>query len=270
MTTLAARRRHPAAALVVLLLALAVLGGGYAAFAPASQAEVRAATSTQVDEGRRLFTIGCSSCHGLNAEGENLADGTVLGPSLIGVGAAAVNFQVGTGRMPMAGPNAQAPRKKVAYTDEQIDQLAAFVASLAPGPAVPDPEAYDISGMTPEQIARGNALYKTNCASCHSASANGGALTQGKYAPTLIGVEPVHMYQAMLTGPQSMPVFSDETLTSEDKREIIAFVEQLGSEPNPGGLGIGRMGPVSEGLWAFVIGIGALLGFAVWIGAKSH
>ena len=266
MTALLAKRRHPLAPILVMGLALAALAALYALLSPSSQATTTTATSTQIEEGKQLFLVGCSSCHGLNAEGVVRDDGTVLGPSLIGVGAAAVDFQVATGRMPMARNNVQAPRKTPAYDEEQTAALAAYVASLAPGPAIPEPDQYD-----PAQgdIARGGVLYRTNCAQCHNTTGQGGALTLGKYAPKLTGVEPIHIYQAMLTGPQSMPVFSDAVLTSEDKRDIIAYLDNIESEPNPGGLGIGRIGPVSEGLWVWVIGLGVLIAAAAWIGARS-
>jgi ubiquinol-cytochrome c reductase cytochrome c subunit len=266
MTALAARRRHPLAGVVVLLLGLVLVGGLYAALAPESQAGVQTASSTQVEEGKDLFAIGCSSCHGLDGTGVTTDDGEQLGPSLVGVGAAAVDFQVGTGRMPDAGGTGQVPQKPVAYTDEQRAALAAYVATFGPGPAIPTPDQYD-----PAQgdVAGGGELFRTNCASCHNTSGQGGALTYGKYAPALTGVEPIHMYEAMLTGPQSMPVFGDPVLTPEDKRDIIAFLDSVQNEPNPGGLGIGRVGPVSEGLWAWVVGIGVLIGGAIWMGAKS-
>ena len=266
MTALLAKRRHPLAPLLVMGLALAALAALYALLSPSSQASTTTAQSTQIEEGKELFLVGCSSCHGLNAEGVIRDDGTVLGPSLIGVGAAAVDFQVATGRMPMARNNVQAPRKSVAYTEEQTAALASYVASLAPGPAIPEPDQYD---PTQGDVARGGALYRTNCAQCHNTTGQGGALTLGKYAPKLTGVEPVHVYQAMLTGPQSMPVFSDAVLTSEDKRDIIAYLDNVENQPNPGGLGIGRIGPVSEGLWVWLIGLGALIAVAAWLGARA-
>jgi len=269
VSAISARRRHPAAALAVLLLALFVFGGAYAVFAPESSADVQAASSTQVEEGQKLFAIGCATCHGLGGEGQVRDDGTNVGPSLIGVGAAAVDFQVGTGRMPLARPGAQAEEKEVAYTDEQIEQLAAFVASLAPGPEIPDDDALDTSDLSAGDVARGGELFRTNCASCHNTTGQGGALTFGKRAPNLTGVEPRHIYEAMITGPESMPVFNDNTLDSDEKRKIIAFLQSVQEQPNPGGLGIGRGGPVPEGLWAWLIGIGGLIGAAVWIGTKA-
>jgi ubiquinol-cytochrome c reductase cytochrome c subunit len=169
----------------------------------------------------------------------------------------------------MAAPGAQAEQKDVAYTDEQIEQLAAFVASLAPGPEIPDDDALDTSDLSAGDVARGGELFRTNCASCHNTTGQGGALTYGKNAPNLTGVEPRHIYEAMITGPESMPVFNDNTLDSDEKRKIIAFLQSVQEQPNPGGLGIGRGGPVPEGLWAWLIGIGGLIGAAVWIGTKA-
>src|SRR5256885_3318291 len=103
------------AALVVLPLALACTGGLYAAFAPASKAQAdETAQSLAIDEGKKLFSVGCASCHGTGGQG------TSDGPSLVGVGAAAVDFQVGTGRMPAQQPSSQISKKKVIYTQSAV------------------------------------------------------------------------------------------------------------------------------------------------------
>ena len=265
---LAARRRHRFAGLVVLLLGLVTVGSAYAALMPDAVAD-SSSRSQQIEEGRKLFAVGCASCHGLNAEGGTDGEGNLAGPSLIGVGAAAVDFQVGTGRMPAMQPGAQIPEKPPVYTQEEIDALAAYVASLAPGPAIPPAEAYDVSAATEEQIARGGELFRTNCTACHNFAGRGGALPNGKYAPSLMDSSPRHIYEAMLTGPQQMPVFSDQVLQPEDKRDIIAYIVALQEERDPGGFGLGRLGPVSEGLWGWLVGIGLLVAIAVWLGAKG-
>jgi ubiquinol-cytochrome c reductase cytochrome c subunit len=247
-----------------MLLGLMVTGGAYAVLSPA-QASDEAASQSTIEQGRALFLVGCASCHGKNGEGITTERGTQYGPPLAGVGAAAVDFQVGTGRMPMARPGVQAPKKDVLYTDEEIEALAAYVASLGAGPAIPEPEAYDTTDATNEQVVRGGEFFRTNCTACHNFAASGGALPGGKYAPSLIGVTPKHMYEAMLTGPQQMPVFSDDVLSSEEKRDIIAYVKSIEENPNYGGSAMGAYGPVSEGLFAWLVGIGSLVGFAVWI-----
>ncbi|MFC7912816.1 c-type cytochrome [Streptomyces sp. NPDC057386] len=264
MKKLSARRRHPLAAVVVLLLALAATGGLYAAFAPAGKAQAdEASQSLAIEEGKKLYTVDCASCHGTGGQG------TSDGPSLVGVGAAAVDFQVGTGRMPAAtSQGAQVPRKKNIYTQAQIDQLAAYIASLGAGPAVPTKEQYGPEGA---DIAKGGELFRTNCAQCHNFTGKGGALTEGKYAPSLEGVEPKHIYEAMQTGPQNMPSFPDTTMSEQNKKDIIAYLNAVNSSEteNPGGLELGGLGPVSEGLFAWIFGLGALIAVAVWVAART-
>ncbi|MDT0615609.1 cytochrome bc1 complex diheme cytochrome c subunit [Streptomyces lancefieldiae] len=263
MKKLSARRRHPLAALVVLLLALACTGGLYAAFAPASKAQAdETAQSLAIDEGKKLYAVGCASCHGTGGQG------TTDGPSLVGVGAAAVDFQVGTGRMPAQQPGAQVPRKKVIYSQAEIDQLAAYIASLGAGPAVPSEEKYGPEGA---DVAKGGELFRTNCAQCHNFTGKGGALTHGKFAPTLEDVDPKHIYEAMQTGPQNMPSFPDTTLSEQNKKDIIAYLDAVNGDETvePGGLNLGGLGPVSEGLFAWVFGLGALIAVAVWVAART-
>ncbi|HEX5018045.1 MAG TPA: cytochrome c, partial [Actinomycetes bacterium] len=251
--------------------ALAAVGGLYAFVSSSSEAEATApsASTTVIEEGHQLFLEGCSACHGLNADGGYQPDGSVAGPSLIGVGTAAVDFQVSTGRMPLANPGAQAQRKPPVYSEEEIAALAAFIGSLAPGPEIPEPEAYDTSGLTPEELALGGQLFRNNCASCHNFSGKGGALTSGKSAPSLIETEPRNIYNAMLTGPQNMPNFPDTTLRPEDKRAIIGYIEAIRETPNSGGIDTGRLGPVTEGLALWLLGLGALIAAAIWIGVKA-
>jgi ubiquinol-cytochrome c reductase cytochrome c subunit len=171
--------------------------------------------------------------------------------------------------MPAQQPGAQIPRKPPVYTAAEIEALAAYVASLGPGPAIPAQESYDISKVTDEQIARGGELFRTNCTACHNFAGKGGALPKGAYAPSLMGSTPKHIYEAMLTGPQQMPVFSDQVMTPEDKRDVIAYINALQTQKDPGGFGLGRLGPVTEGLWGWLVGIGLLVVVAVWIGAKG-
>jgi ubiquinol-cytochrome c reductase cytochrome c subunit len=265
---LSRKRRSPLAGLVVVLLGLLLTGGAYALLSPAS-AETSQADQSTVSQGRQLFLVGCSSCHGENGEGIVTSRGTQYGPPLAGVGAAAVDFQVGTGRMPMARPGAQAEKKKVVYNKDEIAALAAYVASLAPGPAVPEKSTYDTSGVDNDSIVKGGEFFRTNCTACHNFAAAGGALPGGKYAPSLSGVSNKHIYEALVTGPQQMPVFSDGVLKPSEKRDIIAYLNSVSKNPKYGGSSLGSYGPVSEGMFAWLLGIGACVGFAVWIASHS-
>jgi ubiquinol-cytochrome c reductase cytochrome c subunit len=260
---LSARRRHPLAAVVVLLLALAATGGLYAAFAPADKAQAdTTAQSLAIKEGQKLYTVGCASCHGTGGQG------TSDGPSLVGVGSASVDFQVGTGRMPAQQPGAQVPEKRNIYTQAEIDQLAAYVASLGAGPITPTEKQYSPEGA---DIAKGGELFRNNCAQCHNFTGEGGALTEGKYAPSLEGVSPKHLYEAMQTGPQNMPSFPDTTLSEQNKKDIIAYLDAVNGDDtvDPGGLSLGGLGPVSEGLFGWIFGLGGCIAVAVWVAART-
>jgi ubiquinol-cytochrome c reductase cytochrome c subunit len=260
---LSARRRHPLAVLVVLLLALAATGGLYATLAPAQKAQADSGSqSLEITEGKKLYDVGCSSCHGARGQGSK------IGPTLVGVGSAAVDFQVSTGRMPAQQNGAQIPRKKAIYNQKQIDQLAAYIASLGPGPSTPTKSQYSTAGAN---VAKGGELFRSNCSQCHNYAGKGGALTEGKFAPSLEGVSAKHLYEAMLTGPQNMPIFPDTTLTPQNKRDIAAYVHTVdsGQTKSPGGFSLGSLGPVTEGLFGWIFGLGALIVLAVWIAAHT-
>jgi ubiquinol-cytochrome c reductase cytochrome c subunit len=123
-------------------------------------------------------------------------------------------------------------------------------------------------GPVSEEIREGGEFFRTNCTACHNSVGAGGALPNGRYAPSLKGVSAKHIYEAMLTGPQQMPLFSDEVITPEDKRNVIAYIKSVQDQPTPGIAG-GSVGPVSEGMFTFLIGMGGLVGVAVWIGAHG-
>ena len=251
-------RRSKLATVALVALGLVATGGAYALATAPAGANGTTTQAAQIAEGQALFTANCASCHGLNLEG------TDNGPTLIGVGAAAVDFQVGTGRMPLAMSGPQAPVKPGQFTDEQVKALATYVGSVAPGPEIPDVETANAD------ITLGGEIFRTNCAMCHNVAGAGGALTEGKYAPELTGVTAAHIYEAMLTGPQNMPVFNDSNITPEQKADVIAYLQFLESQPSPGGYSLGDLGPVSEGLFIWIFGLGALVGVTVWLTAKSN
>ncbi|TNC33025.1 c-type cytochrome [Mumia zhuanghuii] len=268
MRFLSTHRRHPLAGYAVLLFGLLLAGALYYAFAPGKAEADTAGDTAKIDEGRQLFLVGCASCHGMNAEGIMTKRGGNYGPSLIGVGAAAVDFQVGTGRMPLAQTAPQAPDKPPVYDEDETEALAAYVASLAPGPAIPDEEYTDVSEISQEDLTRGGEFFRTNCTACHNSVGAGGALPSGRYAPPLRNVSARHIYEAMQTGPQQMPVFSDDVVTPEDKRAIIAYIKNVQAQPQ-GGFGGGGLGPVVDGMFAWIIGIGGLVAVSVWLAAHG-
>jgi ubiquinol-cytochrome c reductase cytochrome c subunit len=256
-----ARRRHPAAGYVVIAFVLVIIGTAYALITTGSAAAAPQATvsSAQIAEGRNLFVAECATCHGLYAEGTSAA------PSLIGVGAAAVNFQVTTGRMPAAELGAENPNKPPRLTAAQTAAVAAYIQSLGGGPTVPSAAQVSTAGAN---VGLGQQLFVANCAACHNFVGAGGALTNGKFAPPLTASTPTQIYEAMLTGPEAMPVFNDLTITPQQKRDIIAYVTQVRAQPNPGGFSLGRVGPVTEGIVAFLGLLLFMVLAAIWITAK--
>jgi len=241
-----------------LMAGLVLTGVLYSAFAPANAADDAQGGSSAVEAGRELYEVSCITCHGENLEGV-----PNRGPSLIGVGEAAVYFQVHTGRMPLARQEADAQDKPRVFSDEEIDQLMAYVQANGGGPTVPSGDLRD------GDLAEGGELFRLNCSSCHNFVGEGGALSSGKAAPSLNDTTDLEMYTAMLSGPENMPVFGDNQLTPEEKRSIINYVQTIKGMEDPGGAGIGRIGPVSEGLVIWVVGMGALLFGVYWIGTKA-
>ncbi len=235
----------------------AVYAGATAAFA-ANDAPT-ASTQLTVEDGEKLFTANCATCHGLDLEG------TPNGPSLYGVGELAVEFQVSTGRMPLQMQGPQAPEGAAVHrgADPRDGRLRAV---RGPGPEFPSEKILDGEG----DVAHGAELFRVNCAMCHNVAAAGGALTEGKYAPAITETSALHIYAAMVTGPQNMPVFGDMNLSDEDKRDIISALLFQQQSVQIGGFSLGSLGPVSEGLFVWIFGIGALVAITVWITAKSN
>lgn len=201
--------------------------------------------------GEAIFEESCASCHGSSGEGAE------SGPSLERAGAASADFQLRTGRMPLAEPGVQATRKDSPFTEDQIDELVDYVASLGDGPAIPE---VDIEGR---EVAPGQELYAANCAPCHATTGTGGAVGPGALAPSLFRAEPVEVAEAMITGPGQMPVFD---LDDEQRHEIVAFVDYLQNQRDPGGTDIGGVGPVPEGYVAWLLGGLAIVMLCLFIG----
>lgn len=211
-----------------------------------------------ITDGHTLFVEACSSCHGVDAAG------TARAPTLQGLGAATVDFWVRTGRMPLALPEAQARRKPPVFDARQARDIANYVASLAPGgisvPSV-DPSAGDLQ--------QGGELFRLDCATCHSFVAAGGTLSYGAYAPSLAPDSPLDVAEAIRTGPGNMPRFSTAELSQKDMNSIIRYVQYIVHPDDHGGLSLGHVGPVTEGLIAFVLGVGLLMLAAFWIGDRA-
>ncbi len=215
------------------------------------------AVPTGPDAGRQLFVQSCSTCHGVSG------GGTEVAPPVAGAGAAKADFYLSTGRMPAEGPTKQANRRHPTFSDEQRAEIVQYVASLAKGPPIPpvDPSRGD--------LVQGNLLYSTNCAACHHATGSGGAVGRDYFAPGLNQATPLQVAEAIRSGPGTMPVFNNGALNDDQVNSIARYVEHLKTADHPGGYSIGSLGPFSEGFIGWIVGLGALLGLARWIGSRD-
>ena len=208
--------------------------------------------------GQVLFEEACSSCHGPGAQG------TSAGPTLIGDGAAAVDWWISTGRMPLAAPLRQAARKPAAFTPDQRAAIVDYVTSLSPlGPPIPTVDTAHAS------LQVGGDLFRTNCAACHGAAGIGGALAHGAYAPSLRRATPLQVAEAIRIGPGNMPVFDERALSNAQVNDIVSYVIYLRHPQDRGGAGLGHLGPIAEGFVGLLFGVAGLMLVVYWIGDRT-
>ena len=254
------KRRRRLTNVAGLFVGLGLMGALYTTVVPGAQAadDPGQTASTTEAAGQAIYNRTCITCHGANLEGV-----PNRGPSLIGAGEAAVYFQVHTGRMPLVRQGPQGVSKPPVLSEKEIDQLMTFVQAHGGGPTLPSGDLRD------GDLAQGGELFRLNCSSCHNFVGEGGALSSGKAAPSLQDANDRTIYTAMLSGPENMPVFGDNQLTPSEKRSIINYVQTIKQQADPGGAGIGRIGPVGEGLVIWVVGIGIMMFGVFWMGTKA-
>jgi len=232
-----------------LIVGLGWLGG-------ASRA-ARASTAGDAGRGRQLFVAGCASCHGMTAQGVSQR-----GPSLVGVGAQAADFYLTTGRMPLNAPGQQPHRDHPAYAPAQIRDLVAYIQSLG-GPPIPTADPGQGS------LSHGRDVFASSCAGCHQIGATGGVVP-GASVPSLDSATPTQIAEAIRIGPFVMPRFSDAALDQHDVDSITRYVLAVRSHPDDrGGWSLGHLGPIPEGMVAWLIGIAALLAVARVVGERE-
>jgi ubiquinol-cytochrome c reductase cytochrome c subunit len=211
--------------------------------------------------GAALYYQGCVTCHGRNGGGVP-PDGDHSGPPLRGVGAQAADFYLSTGYMPLGRADEEPVRKDSPYTGEEIRALVDYIGSFG-GPPIPEPH--------PERgrVSQGLRLFAENCAGCHQIAAQGG-LVVGGTAPELDSSTPTQIAEAVRIGPYLMPRFTKEQLDDRELDSIIRYVELARSPDDRGGWGIGHLGPIPEGLVAWLLAGTVLVGVAVVIGGRSR
>lgn len=237
-----------------VLVAIAFIG----AYRPSSGASSKqAANPPLIEQGRRLFLRDCAVCHGPRGEGSE------RGPNLSAAGTAAVDFMIRTGRMPLSSPRAPLQRHRTRYDDAEISAINAYAATfITHGPAIPTVATHGIN------LQRGNETYRAECAACHQAAGAGGALAFGVNAPALNQATPLEVVEAMRIGPGRMPKFDPATIDDHEASEVAAYVRYLHHPTDSGGLNLGHLGPVPEGLVAWLLGLGGLLVIARLLGQR--
>lgn len=243
---------------LVVLLAVGFGGLGTLALASAPRAATTttaATTTPSTARGRSMFVASCASCHGQDARGVR-----GRGPSLVGVGALAADFELRTGRMPLAAPHQEPMRHHPAFSGARIADLVAYIGSLG-GPPVPV-----VSGGS---VRRGHERFADSCAGCHQIVGRGGIAT-GAVAPALQDATPVQVAEAVRLGPYLMPRFGPRQLTDGDVADLAAYVTYTRHLQNPGGWAIGNLGPVPEGLVCWGIAMVLLLGAARSLGERAR
>jgi len=241
----------------VLVVVLPCVAGAVAFIGPRSVAAGEPGVSTS--RARTIFLADCAVCHG------NRGQGSETGPTLRGVGAAAVDYWVSTGRMPLSihhhGPRID--RKQPLYSAAEIAALVQYVTHLTGGGGLPIP---DVSPRG--NAAAGGVLYRLNCAACHSWSGTGGAL-EDREAPNLFRATPTQIAEAVRVGPDAMPAFGEAAIGNRQLDDVVAYVRDLDHPNDRGGLPLWHAGPLAEGAVAIVLGLGALLVVLRLIGTRT-
>jgi ubiquinol-cytochrome c reductase cytochrome c subunit len=244
------------AALIVLVAALAAPATAAASAPPPI---VRPADEGELSTrqlGAGLFAGNCARCHG--GRGDGLQG---MGPPLRGVGALAADFYLRTGYMPLGDPHDQPVRSRVRFTERETRALVGYVDSLGGGPPVPEVDA------SAGDRAEGFEQFTEHCAGCHQAVAEGGVVT-GARVPPLDRATPVQIAQAVRIGPYVMPRFTERAISDEELSSIVAYVQYAKDPDDVGGWGIGHLGPVPEGMVAWLLAAVVLVALCVVIGKR--
>jgi ubiquinol-cytochrome c reductase cytochrome c subunit len=221
-----------------------------------------------IQAGEALYDGHCASCHGIGAVGAK-------GPELLNVGAAAVDFFVSTGRMPLASPGLEPQPHKPYFNPAQIADIVAYINALDAEHGTPGPGILQVTPACDNEtskcptLSEGNELFLLNCAQCHDASGAGGMLSHGYVVPSLRQATPTQIAEAIRVGPRPMPNFGPGQLTDQQVSAIADYVYNLSHTRDPGGLGIANFGPVPEGFVGVIFGLGVLLLVARLIGNRG-
>jgi ubiquinol-cytochrome c reductase cytochrome c subunit len=207
-------------------------------------------------QGRELYAESCSSCHGIDLQGQK-----GIAPSLVGVGAGPVDFYLSTGRMPLQNPRQEPLRQRPFFNRQRINALIAFISSYGGPPA---PTADPAQG----NLSVGQETFTINCAGCHQMMARGG-MTVGGMVPNLLHATPQQIAEAVRMGPYLMPRFDSNQIDQYHLDSLARYILWTQRPANAGGWSIYNIGPIPEGIVAWFMGLLALLIVARLIGETT-
>jgi ubiquinol-cytochrome c reductase cytochrome c subunit len=210
--------------------------------------------ANRVKLGGELYAVHCVSCHGAQLQG------SPNGPPLIGAGAANVDFQLSTGRMPLEVPDTEPMRGPPSFPREQIDAIIAYVEAHG-GRGQPIPTVNHSDDLT-----RGRVLYDQNCQQCHGATGYGAVTGFGWIAPPITPATPVQVAEAVRVGPGIMPHFGEHLIPQRDLDALVSYIDSFHHPKDPGGFSMISAGPVGEGLVGWIVGLGGAVILMLLVG----
>ncbi len=275
----------------VLVVAVGAVAFGFFAGLGATSSATQPIVSQNpqvLAQGQYLFDVHCSACHGVDGVGQ----GARHVPSLVHVGAAAADFYLITGRMPLNTIGDQAQQHTPYFTTSQIEDLVSYIADLPridhstlQGPGIPSilplcskPRIAAVhgdqagnGGTDPNcvTLAYGQETFALNCSQCHQITGAGGIVSNGMIVPSLKNVPPLVVAEAMRVGPQPMPRFGPGQLNEKQLSAVVQYVEYLHHPADRGGLTVSGFGPVAEGFVGILAGLGLLLFASRMIGTRA-
>ena len=163
--------------------------------------------------------------------------------------------------MPVAEPRDEPTRAPPAYRRSDIRALVAYIAALG-GPTIPR--------VAPQQgrLREGVHAFADHCAGCHQIVGRGG-IAIGAVAPPLQEATPTQIAEAVRIGPYVMPRFSERQIDAQTLDDLVRYVRSTRHPDDRGGWGIGNLGPVPEGMVAWLLAGVALLIVARLIGERT-
>ena len=223
------------------------------------------APAAGADRGRDLYFANCAWCHGPRLQGVDPTDRqtgpggrAAAGPPLTGVGERAADFYLRMGYMPILEPKQQPKRSHPHFGESDLQALVRFVGSHG-GPGIPE--------VRPERgnVATGLQVFTERCAGCHQIAGEGGIVT-GAWVPSLKHVNAVEIAEAVRVGPYVMPRFDEHDVSQRDLDSLVRYVLYTQRPDDPGGWALGNLGPLPEGMVAWLIAGLALVAAARLIG----